>query len=102
VAVGLALRRVGIEIKINLLTAERKTSRRSSVRSVPELTLSCGLILVGAVLLVGWRYWSLNRDAARLTSGIASAEKELRGPALHDRAGAAIRARKTSFSSASR
>jgi type IV pilus assembly protein PilN len=67
-------------IKINLLSAERKSVKKKLPFDLSQkLTLACGLILVGAVLLVGWRYWSLNREATRLTTGIASAEKELEG-----------------------
>jgi type IV pilus assembly protein PilN len=65
-------------IKINLLTAERKSVKKKLPFQLAEqLTAACGLILVGAVLLVGWRYWSLNRTAARFTAEIASAHQEL-------------------------
>jgi type IV pilus assembly protein PilN len=65
-------------IKINLLTAERKSVKKKLPFQLAEqLTAACGLILVGAMLLVGWRFWSLNRSAARYTADIASAHQEL-------------------------
>jgi type IV pilus assembly protein PilN len=65
-------------IKINLLTVERKSVKKKlPFQLADQLTAACGLILLGAVLLVGWRYWSLNRSATRFTTDIASAHAEL-------------------------
>jgi type IV pilus assembly protein PilN len=66
-------------IKINLLAAERKVAKKGggfAIQTGQTLTVACGLILVGAVFLVGWRFWSLNRESARLDQEITSAQQE--------------------------
>ena len=40
------------------------------------MTVGCSLILVLAVLFIGWRYWAIARDSNSLNAEIAAA----RGP----------------------
>jgi len=65
-------------IKINLLAIDReRVKRKASFQLVGQkLTIGCSLILVGAALLVGWWYWSLQRDSADLDQQIVEAERE--------------------------
>jgi type IV pilus assembly protein PilN len=64
-------------IKINLL-AERQAIKKwsFSFQSGQKLTVVCGLILVGALGLIGWRLWTISRDSARLDQAITSAQQE--------------------------
>ena len=64
-------------IRINLLSGERKTAKtKIAFQAGQKITAACTLILVGAGLFIGWRYWSLNRESARLDQEIASAQGE--------------------------
>ena len=62
-------------IKINLLTVER-AKKKAPFQFAQRLTLGCSLILILAVLFVGWRFLSLTKESARLDSEIAAAEQE--------------------------
>jgi len=68
-------------IRINLISQAREKPRRrvpaaSLVGSGQKITVACTLILVLAALGVGWWYWSLRKEAAKLTDDIAAAETE--------------------------
>jgi type IV pilus assembly protein PilN len=67
-------------IRINLLATERdKQPRKRAALAFDigqKVTLLCSLILVAAALGIGWWWWMLDRESARLTSEIASAERE--------------------------
>jgi type IV pilus assembly protein PilN len=66
-------------IRINLLAPERERPKRRAVTfsvSSQKLTVASTLILAGAALVVGWWFWSLQKEAARLTEDIAAAEQE--------------------------
>jgi type IV pilus assembly protein PilN len=64
-------------IKINLLAAERKTvKKRLPFAAGQKVTVLCSLILVVAGLAIGWRYWSLGRESARIDEEISSAQQE--------------------------
>ena len=64
-------------IKINLLTVERQRAKKKlAFDPGQKLIASCSLLLVAAVLLIGWRYWSLDKESKRLDAEIASAESE--------------------------
>ena len=64
-------------IKINLLTVERQRAKKKvGFDSGQKLIVACGLLLVAAVLFIGWRYWSLDQESKRLDADIASAESE--------------------------
>ena len=64
-------------IRINLLTVDRERAKRKAKFQVGEkVTVACSLILVAAALVVGWWFWSLQRDSADLDQQIADAERE--------------------------
>ena len=65
-------------IRINLLRAERKAAKKPIVgfRLEQALPVACGVILVAAALLIGWRYWSLGRQSAQLDTDIVNAQTE--------------------------
>jgi type IV pilus assembly protein PilN len=65
-------------IKINLLTVERKGVKKKLGGFDPaqKLIAACSLLLVAAVLFIGWRYWSLDKESKRLDAAIAGAETE--------------------------
>jgi type IV pilus assembly protein PilN len=66
-------------IRINLLAAERDKTKKKAVTlgtAGQKLTVGCSLILVLAVLFIGWRYWALSRDSTALDAEIAAAQQE--------------------------
>src|SRR3970040_201137 len=65
-------------IRINLLGAERATKARKAPAFDlgQRLTVACSLILVAAVVGIGWWYWALNKDSARVPAEIAAAQQE--------------------------
>jgi type IV pilus assembly protein PilN len=70
-------------IRINLISQTREKPRRkvstsSFVGSGQKITVACTLILALAALGVGWWYWSLHKESARLSDEIAAAETETR------------------------
>src|SRR5512136_93889 len=70
-------------IRINLISQTREKPRRkvstaSFVGSGQKITVACTLILALAALGVGWWYWSLRKESARLTDDIAAAQAETR------------------------
>jgi type IV pilus assembly protein PilN len=64
-------------ITINLLTVDReRTKRKATFQIGQKLTIACSFILVAAALVVGWWYWSLQRDSADIDQQIVDAERE--------------------------
>jgi Tfp pilus assembly protein PilN len=64
-------------IRINLLGGERQKANRAVRFDVgQQLTALCGLIVVAAVGGIGFWYWSLSQEAARLDAKIASTRQE--------------------------
>jgi len=68
-------------IRINLISQTREKPRRrapaaSLVGSGQKITVACTLILALAALGIGWWYWSLRQEAAKLTDDIVVAEAE--------------------------
>jgi type IV pilus assembly protein PilN len=66
-------------IRINLLAAERDKSKKKAVTfgtAGQKLTVGCSLILVLAMLFIGWRYWSLARESSAVDEEIAKAQQE--------------------------
>jgi uncharacterized protein HemX len=64
-------------IRINLISQTREKPRRrapaaSLVGSGQKITVACTLILALAALGIGWWYWSLRQEAAKLTDDIAA------------------------------
>ena len=66
-------------IRINLLAAERDKKKKSVAvlgTAGQKLTVGCSLILILAVLFIGWRYWALSRDSNAIDAEIAAAQQE--------------------------
>lgn len=64
-------------IRINLLGIERPRVRKAIAFDVGQrLTLAAGLVVVVAVLVIGWWYWTISREAAQLDAQIAEAQQE--------------------------
>jgi Tfp pilus assembly protein PilN len=68
-------------IRINLLGVERKQVRTSKVPSFgfdtgQKLTVACSLILVGAMLGIGYWFWWLNETSARVDREIVAGNAE--------------------------
>ena len=68
-------------IRINLLGVERKQVRASKVPSFgfdtsQKLTVACSLILVGAMLGIGYWFWWLDETSARVDREIVAANAE--------------------------
>lgn len=59
-------------IRINLLGTERKQAKKAPAFDLGQrLTVACSLILVATVVGIGWWYWSLNNESARVDNEIA-------------------------------
>ena len=64
-------------IRINLLSVDRERAKRKTTFQIGQkITVACSFILVAAALVVGWWFWSLQRDSASLDQQIADAERE--------------------------
>jgi len=64
-------------IRINLLTPERKAARKKfTFDPARQITAVCGVILVLTGAAVGWRYWLVSKDAARVDEAITIAQQE--------------------------
>jgi len=64
-------------IRINLLGTERAAAKKKlTFQTGQKLTVGCTLILVGAGLFMGWRYWSLVQQGTQLDTDIAAAQQE--------------------------
>jgi type IV pilus assembly protein PilN len=66
-------------IRINLLAVERDRNKKKAVTlgtAGQKLTIGCSVILILAVLFIGWRYWALGRESADLDAAIAAGQQE--------------------------
>jgi type IV pilus assembly protein PilN len=64
-------------IRINLLAAERTPKKKAiAFQTGQKLVIGCSLILVLALLFIGWRFWALSHESARLDLEIAAAQQE--------------------------
>jgi type IV pilus assembly protein PilN len=64
-------------IKINLIATERKSAgRKFAFDPTKQITAVCGALLLVAVAVVGWRFWLISRDAARVEEEITAAQRE--------------------------
>ena len=66
-------------IKINLLSVERPVAKAAKVpfQFGQKITVVCSLIFLVTAVTIGWRYWTLKRESARLDTDIANARKEV-------------------------
>jgi type IV pilus assembly protein PilN len=66
-------------IRINLLAVERERSRKKFViTEAQRVTIAASLILVCTALIVGWWFWSLRQQSARVDDELAQAEIQTR------------------------
>jgi type IV pilus assembly protein PilN len=67
-------------IRINLLNVERERAKKKSAAAFgttsQKMTVGCSLIVILTLLFVGWRYWALGRDSARLDAEISASQQE--------------------------
>jgi len=63
-------------IRVNLISERKLAKKKTAFPIEQQVTAGCCAILVAGALVCGWRYWSLGREAARLTSDIEKAQKE--------------------------
>jgi type IV pilus assembly protein PilN len=66
-------------IRINLLAVDRSGGKKRGVGlqlAGQKLTIGCSVILVLAVLFIGWRYWSLAHQSVQLDLEISAAQQE--------------------------
>jgi type IV pilus assembly protein PilN len=67
-------------IRINLLAVERERTKRRPLSGIQatqqKITLACSLILVLTGLGIGWWYWSLQKQSARVEEDIATGQRE--------------------------
>jgi type IV pilus assembly protein PilN len=67
-------------IRINLISQVKEKPRRRAaagiVGSGQKITVACTLILALAALAIGWWFWSLRKEEARLADDIVTAEQE--------------------------
>ena len=64
-------------IRINLLGAARQKVRKTAIVDIGQrITLVCSVILVVTALGIGWWYWSLTQESARVDAEIASSQQE--------------------------
>ena len=64
-------------IRINLLGVERPRARKTIAFDVGQrLTFAAGLIVVAAVLVIGWWFWTIHNESAQLDTQLAEAQQE--------------------------
>src|SRR5438876_2209270 len=64
-------------IRINLLAVERERKKvKGTFQVAQKLTIGCSLILILAVLFIGWRYWTVTRESNDLDRQITAAQQE--------------------------
>lgn len=64
-------------IRINLLATERQRVRKAIAFDVGQrLTVAASVILVAAVAVIGWWFWTLRGEAAQLDTEMAAARQE--------------------------
>ena len=63
-------------IRVNLIGERKVAKKKIAFPIAQQITVVSAAIMVATGLVVGWRYWSLNRAAARLTTEITKAQNE--------------------------
>jgi type IV pilus assembly protein PilN len=64
-------------IRVNLVGERKSTKKKVAFAAAGHtLTAACGLMVVAAALFVGWRYWALGSESARLNADLAKAQQE--------------------------
>jgi len=66
-------------IRINLLAVERDRNKKKAVTlgtTGQKLTIGCSLIVILALLFMGWRYWTIGHESTQLDAEISAAQQE--------------------------
>ena len=66
-------------IRINLLAVERDRNKKKAVTlgtTGQKLTIGCSLIVILALLFMGWRYWTIGHESTQLDADISAAQQE--------------------------
>jgi len=66
-------------IRINLLAVERDRNKKKAVTlgtTGQKLTIGCSLIVVMALMFMGWRYWTIGHESSQLDAAISAAQQE--------------------------
>lgn len=64
-------------IRINLLGVERqKAPAVGGIDPAQRVTIACSLVLVAALAVVGWWYWSLSSESQQVDAQIVAAQQE--------------------------
>jgi type IV pilus assembly protein PilN len=63
-------------IRVNLIGERKSAKKKVPFQIGQKLTIACSLILIVSGLVIGWRYWSLDKESTRLDAALATAQKE--------------------------
>jgi type IV pilus assembly protein PilN len=67
-------------IRVNLLSGERDRAKRRVAAAGPnigqKLIVVCSLLLVATLVGIGWWFWSLRQESARMDADVAAARRE--------------------------
>jgi type IV pilus assembly protein PilN len=65
-------------IRINLIAGERRAAKSAgrSLQLGQKVTVAGSLLVVLAVVLIGWRYWTIMQDREAMTRDIEAARRE--------------------------
>ena len=64
-------------IRINLLGTDRsRVGTRAGITNAQKITAVCVLLVALTVGYIGWRYWSIGNEQARLEEELAASEQE--------------------------
>ena len=63
-------------IRVNLIGERKSAKKKVPFQIGQKLTIACSLILILSGLVIGWRYWSLDKESTKLDAALATAQKE--------------------------
>jgi len=63
-------------IRINLLERRKEPRAQRQLNAAQLGAVLCTLLIVGTAIVLGWRFWSLRQEAARLVQDVARAEQD--------------------------
>jgi type IV pilus assembly protein PilN len=63
-------------IRINLLERRKEARAQRQFNAAQLGPVLCTLLIVGTGILLGWRFWTLRQDTARLVQDVARAEQD--------------------------
>jgi len=63
-------------IRINLLERRKEARAQRQFNAAQLAPVVCTLLLIGTAIVLGWRFWALGQEAARLDQDVARAEQD--------------------------